>query len=63
MACAPRDQEYNRRLKTFHDVYLGMYMVCSVHFWFTSGQAATSRALFRLRIQLFFLNKKFQGGG
>ena len=23
---------YNRRLKTFHDVYLGLYMVCSVHF-------------------------------
>ena len=28
-----------------------------------SGQAATSRALSRLHIQLFFLKKKFQGGG
>ena len=30
---------------------------------YSSGQAATSRALSRLYIQLFFLNKKFQGGG
>ena len=30
---------------------------------YSSGQAATSRALSRLHIQLFFLNKKFQGGG
>ena len=22
----------NRSLKTFHDVYLGLYLVCSVHF-------------------------------
>ena len=22
---------YNRRLKTFHDVHLGLYLVCSVH--------------------------------
>ena len=30
---------------------------------YSSGQAATSRALSRLNIQLFFLNNKFQGGG
>ena len=30
---------------------------------YSSGQAATSRALSRLHIQLFFLNKKFQGSG
>ena len=32
MACAPRNKVYNRRLKTFHDVYLGLYLVCSVPF-------------------------------
>ena len=26
MACAPRDLMYSRRLKTFHDVYLGLYL-------------------------------------
>ena len=31
MVCAPRDEVYNRHLKTFH-VHLGLYMVCSVHF-------------------------------
>ena len=30
---------------------------------YSSVQAATSRALSRLHIQLFFLDKKFQGGG
>ena len=30
---------------------------------YSSEQAATSRALSRLHIQLFFLNKKFQGSG
>ena len=30
---------------------------------YSSGQAATSRASSRLHIHLFFLNKKFQGGG
>ena len=29
---------------------------------YSSGQAATSRALSRLDIQLFFLDKKFRGG-
>ena len=29
---------------------------------YSSGQAATSQALPRLHIQLFFLNKKFEGG-
>ena len=32
MACAPRDQVYNKSLETFHDVYPGLYLVCSVHF-------------------------------
>ena len=30
---------------------------------YSSGQAATSQALSPLHIQLFFLRKKFQGGG
>ena len=30
---------------------------------YSSRQAATSRALSRLHIQLFFPDKKFQGGG
>ena len=30
---------------------------------YSSEQVAMSRALSRLHIQLFFLNKKFQGGG
>ena len=34
MACAPRNYVYNRRLKTFHDVCLGLYLVCSVPFSF-----------------------------
>ena len=53
---------YNRSLKTFHDAYLGLYLLA----WFvlySSGQVATSPALSRLHIQLCFLNKKFQGGG
>ena len=32
MACAPRDEVYNRSLKTFYDVYLGQHLVCLVHF-------------------------------
>ena len=66
MACTLRDYVYNRRLKTFHDVLswfvLGLFDSL-LFVLYSSGQAATSRALSRLHIQLFFLNKKFQGGG
>ena len=69
MACAPRDYVYNRSLKTrslktrcLSSCVLGLFG--SLLFVpYSSGQAATSRALSQLHTQLFFLNKEFQGGG
>ena len=52
MACAPRNYVYNRSLKTFHDVYLGLYGSL-LFVLYSSGQAATSRALSRLHIAIF----------
>ena len=64
MACAPRDQVYNSSLKTFLGLsWFVLGLLGSLLFeLYSSGQAAMSRALSQLHIQLFFLNK-FQGGG
>ena len=65
MAFAPRDEVYNRRLKTFHDVYLSLCMVCSVHFssCFIHLDKRQRHEHCLDYTYSYFLNKKFQGGG
>ena len=54
---------YNRRLKTCLSWFVFGLFGSLLFVLYSSGQAATSQALSRLHIQLFFLIRKFQGGG
>ena len=63
MAFAPRDEVYNRSLKIFRNVYLGLYLVCPVQFssCFLHLDKQQRHEHCLDYTQLFFQNKKFQG--